>query len=85
MMDTKVPRILPDRSRVNQSLQQNRSIHPHPGDNSGLVLLEPACRFIWELHCGRKNRKLFKRAMWTLVKMINTTGDLALITDGERR
>jgi hypothetical protein len=23
--------------------------------------------------------------MWTLVKMINTTGDLALITDGERR
>jgi hypothetical protein len=23
--------------------------------------------------------------MWTLVKMINTTGNLALITDGERR
>jgi hypothetical protein len=23
--------------------------------------------------------------MWTLVKMINTTGDFALITDGERR
>jgi hypothetical protein len=23
--------------------------------------------------------------MWTPVKMINTTGDLALITDGERR
>ena len=23
--------------------------------------------------------------MWTLVKIINTTGDLVLITDGERR
>jgi hypothetical protein len=32
-----------------------------------------------------KDRKLFKRAIRTLVKMINTTGDLALITDRERR
>jgi hypothetical protein len=47
--------------------------------------LERASRFIWELHCGRKDCKLFKRAMRMLVKVINTSGDLALITDGERQ
>ena len=47
--------------------------------------MERASRFIWELHWGRKDRKLFKRAMRMLVKVINTSGDLALITDGERR
>jgi hypothetical protein len=50
-----------------------------------VLLLERASRFIWELHCGRKDRKLFKRAMRMLVKLINTSGDLALITDGEHR
>jgi hypothetical protein len=49
-----------------------------------IVLLERASRFIWERRCGRKDRKLFKRAIPTLVKVINTTGDLALITDGEQ-
>jgi hypothetical protein len=49
------------------------------------VLLERASRFIWELHCGRKDRTLFKRAIRTRVNVINTTADLALITDGERR
>ena len=47
--------------------------------------MERASRFIWELRCGRKDRKLFKRAMRMLVKVINTRGDLALITDGERQ
>jgi hypothetical protein len=49
------------------------------------VLLERASRFIWELRCGRQDRTLFKRAIRTLINMISTTGDLALITDGERR
>jgi hypothetical protein len=31
------------------------------------------------------DRKLFQRAIRTLINVINTTGDLALITDGERR
>jgi hypothetical protein len=59
---------------------------PHQ-DSKGwtIVLLERASRFIWELRCGRKDRKLFKRAIRTLINVINTTGDLALITDGERR
>ena len=58
-----------------------------PEDAQGwtIVLLERASRFIWELRCGRKDRKLFKRAIRTLINVINTTGDLALITDGERR
>jgi hypothetical protein len=42
---------------------------PSPEDAQGWtsVRLERASRFIWELHCGGKDRKLFKRAMWTLV------------------
>jgi hypothetical protein len=56
----------------------------HAAKGWTLVLLERASRFIWELRCGRQDRKLFKRAIRTLVKVINTTGDLALITEGEQ-
>src|ERR687895_1121160 len=62
-----------------------KNVPPEDAQGWTIVLLERASRFIWELHWGRKDRKLFKRAIRTLVKVINTTGDLALITDGERR
>src|ERR671924_2313925 len=62
-----------------------KNLPPEDAKGWTSVLLERASRFIWELRCGRKDRKLFKRAIRTLVKVINTTGDLALITDGERR
>src|SRR5438067_6466159 len=44
-----------------------------------------ATRFIWDMHCGRKDRKMFKKAMSLLCQVIEQTGDLTLLTDGERR
>jgi hypothetical protein len=44
-----------------------------------------ASRFLWELQHGRKDRNLFRRAIRALVRVVNTTQDLTLITDGERR
>ena len=40
---------------------------------------------LWDMHCGRKDRKLFKNAMRLLCEVIEQTGDLTLLTDGERR
>ena len=62
-----------------------KNVPPEDAQGWTSVLLERASRFIWELHCGRKDRTLFKRAIRTRVNVINTTADLALITDGERR
>jgi hypothetical protein len=47
--------------------------------------MDRATRFLWEMHCGRKERKLFKHAMALLGKVIQQTSDLTLLTDGERR
>jgi len=37
------------------------------------------------MHCGRKDRKFFKKAMRLLCEVIQQTGDLTLLTDGERK
>jgi hypothetical protein len=37
------------------------------------------------MHCGRKDRKLFKTAIGLLCQVIQQTGDLTLLTDGEKR
>ena len=50
-----------------------------------IVLMERATRFIWELKCGKKDRKLFFHSIQLLRLVIDQTEDLALITDGERR
>src|SRR6266436_2222476 len=50
-----------------------------------MVLMDRASRFLWEMACGRKDRKLFKHAMRLLCDVIQQTGDLTLLTDGERR
>ena len=47
--------------------------------------MDRASRFLWELRCGRKDRKLFRRAIRALVRVVKTTQGLTLITDGERR
>lgn len=47
--------------------------------------MDRATRFIWELRCGEKERGLFETVMQTLSQVIEQTGDLALLTDGERR
>ncbi len=47
--------------------------------------MDRASRFIWTLDCGKKDRRLFKKAMKTLDKIARQTHDLSLFTDGERR
>jgi len=47
--------------------------------------MERATRFLLDMHCGRKDCKLFKNAMRLLCHVIEHTGDLTLPTDGERR
>lgn len=50
-----------------------------------IVLMERGSRFLWELHCGRKDQHLFKQALEGLVQVIKQTDSLSLFTDGERR
>ena len=58
-----------------------------PEDSQGwtIMLLDRASRFIWEMRCGTKDRKLFLRAIKRLCKLIEQTQDISLVTDGERR
>jgi hypothetical protein len=50
-----------------------------------ILLMDRASRFIWALDCGKKDRRLFKKAIKTLNKIVKHTNDLSLFTDGERR
>ena len=50
-----------------------------------IVLMERGSRFLWELHCGRKDQQLFKKALHCLAQVIEQTDSLSLLTDGERR
>jgi hypothetical protein len=50
-----------------------------------IVFMERSSRFWWELKCGRKDEKLFKSALGLLVQVIEKTGNLTLLSDGERR
>ena len=58
-----------------------------PSESQGwtIVLMERASRFLWELHCGRKDQQLFQKALNCLVQVIEQTDSLSLFTDGERR
>jgi hypothetical protein len=57
-----------------------------PDESQGwtIVLMDRATRFIWDMHCGRKERQLFKKAMGLLCQVIQQTGDLTLLTDRSR-
>ena len=58
-----------------------------PAESEGwtIVLMNRATRFIWELRCGERERELFEAAIQLLSQVIEQTGDLTLLTDGERR
>ena len=58
-----------------------------PADSQGWtpVLMERGSRFLWELSCGRKDQQLFEQALQLLAEVIEQTGSLSLLTDGERR
>ena len=47
--------------------------------------MDRASRFIWALPCGKKDRDLFLSAIQLLSNIISRTGDVTLVTDGERR
>ena len=61
--------------------------HVAPDESQGwtIVLMDRATRFLWDMQCGRKDRKLFQNAMRLLCQVIEQTGDRTLRTDGERR
>src|SRR5262249_8412843 len=75
---------------------RSRQLIRHDGGNASksqdnreglraLPLKAMECGFIWELDCGKKDRRLFKKAIKTLNKIARHTNDLSLFTDGERR
>ena len=44
----------------------NKNLPPDESQGWTIILMERASRFIWQMECNRKTRKLFKRAMPTL-------------------
>lgn len=63
----------------------HHNVPPHESAGWTILLMDRASRFIWELDCGTKDRKLFKKAISILEQIVNRTTDLSLLTDGERR
>jgi hypothetical protein len=63
----------------------HKNMAPDESQGWTIVLMDRATRFMWDMHCGRKERQLFKEAMGLLCQVIQQTGDLTLLTDGERR
>ena len=63
----------------------NKTVAPDASQGWTVVLMDRATRFIWDMHCGRKTRQMLKKAMSLLCQVIEQTGDLTLLTDGERR
>ena len=62
-----------------------KNVTPEESRGWTIVLMERASRFIWLMECGKKDKKLFKKAIETLCKIIEKTDDITLVTDGERR
>lgn len=63
----------------------NKNVPPDQSAGWTILLMDRASRFIWELSCGKKEKKLFMKVIKTLQKIINNTNDLSIFTDGERR
>jgi hypothetical protein len=62
-----------------------KNVPPDQASGWTILLMDRASRFIWELDCGKKERKLFRQAITSLDKIARQTYDLSLFTDGERR
>jgi len=62
-----------------------KNVAPDESQGWTIVLMDRATRFLWDMQCGRKDRQLFKKAMSLLCQVIEQTGDLTLLPDGERR
>ena len=75
------PRIEGD--EVYPKIEKNRPQEESEGWTA--VLMDRASRFIWALQCGKKDRDLFLSAIQTIMDIIARTGEVTLLTDGERR
>ena len=62
-----------------------KNVAPDEAQGWTVVLMARATRFLWDMQCGRKDRKLFKNALRLLCHVLEQTGALTLLTDGERR
>src|SRR5437763_504797 len=62
-----------------------KNVPPEQSPGWTILWLDRASRFIWEIDCGKKDRKLFQKAIKSLEKLARQTHDLRLFTDGERR
>jgi transposase-like protein len=62
-----------------------KNVPPDQSRGWTILLMDRASRFIWVLDCGKKDRKLFKKAIKTLDKIARQTPTLNIFTDGERR
>lgn len=67
------------------STKVRKNVAPDESKGWTIVLMDRATRFIWERGCGRKDRKLFTPAIRQLCRVMKQTGDLTLLTEGERR
>jgi hypothetical protein len=62
-----------------------KNVPPDQSRGWTILLMDRASRFIWALDCGKKDRRLFQKAIKTLDKIARQTHDLSIFTDGERR
>jgi len=62
-----------------------KNVPPDQSPGWTILLMDRASRFIWELDCGKKDRKLFQKAIKSLDSIARHTHDLRIFTDGERR
>jgi hypothetical protein len=53
----------------------HKKVAPDESQGWTVVLMDRATRFIWDMHCGRKDRKMFKKAMGLLCQVIQQTGE----------
>ena len=62
-----------------------KNVPPDQSRGWTILLMDRASRFIWALDCGKRDRRLFQKAIKTLDKIARQTHDLSIFTDGERR
>jgi hypothetical protein len=63
----------------------HKKVAPDASHGWTVGLMERAPRLLWEMHCGRKERQMFQKALGLLCQVIEHTGDRTLLPDGERR
>jgi hypothetical protein len=54
----------------------HKKVAPDASPGWTVVLMDRATRFLWDMHCGRKDRKMFKKTLGLLCQVIQQTGDL---------